>query len=445
MTREPHPLIVNIVRFGLPLVVAVYYVTAARGFSYTADSGYAAADWVRFLLGQREGIPGSGGYSPFWTVLLTIGGMLGLDPLLVAKIMSLLFACFGILGLYLLGVEILDDRVLAFSAALIAALDPLLLQAGPSGTAATALLALSVASLFFIRRGDFALGAVFAGLSTILAWPAAVLLICLGIEAALSADRRPAGKTLFAAALVFLAVLAPWVAFAGLKGLPVISDSSIPGGALATGWWTLIPAGACLIPVFMGILAVRRLRLLRLLVGGVPWGILAWVVWTAVVGAAWSGDFWIAGSPVLLLVAMQGLRAIVPALREEFANYAAAFGMTAFLLIVNQAIFLTAGRAGMEGAVEAERDVVAIVEWANVTLPAGITVASDLPGLTGYHLRSGRHVARSPGGDAGEYVISSARSVAGYRMIFRPPEPDPTGVTGGRFALYQRLESETQP
>ncbi len=446
MKQQP-PLILQIVRFGLPLVVAVYYITAARGFSYTADPGYAAADWATLLLGQRFGIPGTQMYSLFWTVLLALGGTLGLDLLLVAKIMSLLFACFGILGLYLLSVEILDDRILAFSVALIAALDPLLLQAGPSGTPATALLALSVASLFFARREDFALGAVFAGLSTMLAWPAVILMVSLGLEVVSLPNRRPRVKMLFASAAVFLAVVLPWVVFARLKGLPVISDSSIPGGALAIGWWTVIPAAICLIPAIAGILAVQRVRLLRLLVGDPSRGLLVWILWTAVAGAVWSRDFWLAGSLVLLPGAMQGLRVLVPGLREEFANYSAAIGATAVLLVVNQVIFLSAGSSTMSGSVDAEQDVVAIVQWVSAKLPANISIESEAPGLTEYHLRSGQQVTPRPARLPADYLITSDRSVTGYREIFRPLQPgvDPLGNTSGRLALFQRLEPEKSP
>ena len=107
-----------------------------------------------------------------------------------------------------------------------------------------------------------------------------------------------------AAALVFLAVVVPWVVFARVKGLPVVSDSSIPGGALATGWWTIVPAALCLIPAIAGILAVRRARLLRLVVGDPARGLFVWVIWTIVVAAVWSRDFWIAGSLVLMAAAL---------------------------------------------------------------------------------------------------------------------------------------------
>jgi len=444
MKNRQHPLITQIVRFGLPLVVAVYYATAARGFAYTADPGYASADWATLLLGQRYGVPGTQMFSLFWTVLLAMGGILGLDLLLVAKIMSLVFACFGILGLYLLGVEILDDRVLAFSVALIAALDPLLLQAGPSGTPATGLLALSIASLFFSQRGDFALAAVFAGLSTILAWPAAMLMFSLGIDAAALPGDRPRTKTLLAALLVFLAVVGPWVLFAGLKGLPMISGSSVPGSALAVGWWTPIPAAICLVPAIAGMLAVRRFRLLRLIVGDPPWGLLLWIVWTFIAGVFLARDFWLAGIPLLLLGAMQGLRALVPALREESANYSVAFGAVALLLVVNQVIFLSAGKPGMAGTLETEKDIVPIVQWVSARLSSAITIESEAPGLVEYHLRSGQRVVPRRTPDSAEYVISAEQSIPRYREIFRPSQPggDILGQAGGRFALFQRFESE---
>jgi hypothetical protein len=439
MKNEQHPLIVQVVRFGLPLVVAVYYATAARGFPYTADSGYAAADWSALLLAQRYGFPGTGMFSIFWTVLLALGGTLGLDLLLAGKIMSLLFACFGILGLYLLGVEILDDRILAFSVALIAALDPLLLQAGPSGTPATALMALGTASLFFARRRDYALAAVFAGLSTVLAWPAVVLMVSLGLEVGSFSDDRSRLKTFLGASAVFLAIVLPWMLFAWVKGLPLVSDIRVPGDALAIGWWTLVPAFLCVLLTVAGIVSVRRSRLLQLVLGAPARGVLAWILWTGVIGVLWARDFWLAGSSLLLLGAMQGMRAVVPALREEAANYSLAFGVTAFLLVVNQAIFLTAGKTAMNEALEAEESAIPTVQWIRTQLPAAISIESEVPGLTGYHLRSGQRVSPHVTLAWADYVLTSEKSVPGYREIFRPSQQ---GAGAARFALFQRRESE---
>jgi hypothetical protein len=444
MKNQQHPMIVQVVRFGLPLVVAVYYATAARGFPYTADCGYAAANWSALLLGQRTGLPGTGMFSLFWTVLLALGGTLGLDLLLVGKIMSLLFACFGVLGLYLLGVEILDDRILAFSAALIVALDPLLLQAGPCGTPATALMALSTASLFFTRRRDFALAAVFAGLGTVLAWPAAVLMVSLGLEVRSLSDGPSRSETFFGACAVFLAVVLPWMVFAWAKGLPLVSDIGVPGSALAIGWWTLVPALLCVLMTVAGIVVIHRSRLLQLVLGEPSWGVLAWILWVGVAGFLCGRDFWLAGSPLLLLGAMQGLRAMVPALREEVANYSVAFGATALLLVVNQAIFLTAGKESMNEALEAEQDAIPSVQWISARLPAAITIESEVPGLTECLLRSGQRVSPRPASVTAEYVLSSEKSIQGYREIFRSSQPvaDPLETGAGRFALFQRIALE---
>jgi hypothetical protein len=441
MTDRQHPLILQIVRFGLPLVVAVYYATAARGFAYTADPGYAAAGWASLLLGGRAGAPDAEMFSLFWTTLLALGGTLGLDVLLVAKIMSLVIACFGLLGLYLLGVEILDDRVLAFSVVMVAALDPLLLQAGPSGAPATALLALSVASLFFARRGDFALAAVFAGLATVCAWPAAMLMVSVSVDVVSLPGDRPRGKTLLAAFVVFAAIVSPWMFFAAQKGLPVISGSGVPGAELSVGWWTFIPAFLCLLPAIAGVLAVRRLRLLRLIVGDPARGLMIWTLWTALVALLLARDFWLAGPPLLVLGGMQGLRALVPALREEHAGYSAAFGAVALLLAVNQAIFLSVGQASMAGAIEDEREIVPIVQWVETRLPATIAIESDVPGLVAYHLRTGQRVTPRKG--IAEYVIAQERSLDGYREIFRSPwmGDDVLEGTAGRFALFQRTGS----
>jgi len=447
MRREQPPVITQIVRFGLPLVVAVFYATAARGFAYTADAGYAAAEWAQHFLGTIAAPPPIAQFSPFWSLLTALGGLMGLDVLLVTKVLSLVFGCFALLALYLLSVEILDDRILAFCVSLIVALDPWLLQAGPSGTAAAALVALSITALFFMCRGDFALASLFAGFATLVALPAAALLVSLLFE--ILAVRRGKGpmKVIAAAGLVYVAVLLPWFVFAVIKGFPLFPSFRLPGDSLAISWFGMLPIGISIALALSGAMAVRRSPLVRLLAGGQPTALWIWVVWIVCAGLLFGSDAWLAGLPVLALLAVHGLRAIVPALRDKTPNYGFAFLFVGGMLVLNQSTFFLWTKGSMAGAIEDQQEVTAIAQWIKMNVPDVATVESEQPGALGYFLRTGAQVVPLERTPRSQFVIVARAEVPGYKEVYRPSSmiDDSSGQEGGRFALFQRHLEEPKP
>jgi hypothetical protein len=444
MRREQHPVILQIVRFGLPIVVAVYYVTAARGFAYTADEAYSCADWSACLIGRIPAGPAVDQFSPFWSLLVALGGSFGLDPLLTAKIMSLVFGCFALLALYLLGVELLDDRILAFCAALVSALDPWLLQMGPSGTAATSLVALSLATLFFIKREDYALATLFAGLCTLIAAPSAMLFLCVLGEIWSSREGRKAGRIIMASGVLYFAVVLPWIVVAVIKGHPILPQLRVPGDSVAISWLNVVPLVACAAIAAFGAMTLRRSPLLRQMTGGQwlsPW---VWVAWTGVAGLLFARDFWLAGVPVLVLLAMQGVRIVLPALREENPNYSTAFLFTAALFVLNQTNFLMVSQDVMARTIDDQQDVAVVAQWIRAHLPAPVAIESAQPGSLGYQLKTVARVLPL-GSNPQAPIVHAARAVlTGYDELYRPSaaHEDSSGQRRERLALFQRHSEE---
>jgi hypothetical protein len=447
MRREQHPAITQIVRFGLPLVVAVFYATAARGFAYTADAGYSAAEWAQHLLGPIATPPAITLFSPLWTLLTALGGLMGLDVLLVAKVLSLVFGCFALLALYLLSVELLDDRILAFCVSLIVALDPWLLQAGPSGTAATALAALSIAALFFMRREDFALASLLVGFCTLIALPAAALFVSLLLE--ISAARRERGsiKVMAASGLVYLAVLLPWFMFALLKGLPFLPSVQVPGDSIAISWFGVLTIVMSASLAIAGLITVRRSPLVRLLAGDQVTGLWIWVVWIACAGLVFDRDVWLAGLPVLALLALHGLRAIVPALRDDAPNYSFAFLFVGIMLVLNQSTYFLLTKGAMARAMEDQQAVAVIAQWIKSNIPDVTTVESEEPGTLEYFLRTGTRVVPLEKAPRSQLILTARTEVPGYEEVYRPAPviDDSSRHEHGRVALFRRHLQESQP
>ena len=446
MRREQNPVILQIVRFGLPIVVAVFYATAARGFAYTADEAFSTADWSACLLGRISAEVAVNQFSPFWSVLVALGGMFGLDVLLTAKIMSLVFGCFALLALYLLGVEVLDDRILAFCAALMVALDPWLLQMGPSGSGATSLLTLSLATLFFIKREDYALATLFAGLCTLIATPSAVLFLCV-LGEIWKGKRRNAGKIIAASGVLYVAVLLPWFVVAVVRDLPLLPQLRVPGGSVAVSWLNMVPVVTFLTIAALGTTVLRRSPLLRFLSGGQPVWLWVWVAWTSVAGLLFARDFWLAGVPVLVVLAMQGVRIVIPALREEFPNYSTAFIFTAVLLVLNQTNFLMVSQDVMARAIDDQRDVAAVARWIGVHMPVAVAIETDQPGSLGYQLKTGVRVLPLGSNPRAPIVLAARTAMAGYDELFRPAgaHEDPSAPRRDGLALFQRQSQEGRP
>jgi hypothetical protein len=372
---------------------------------------------------------------------------MGLDVLLVTKVLSLVFGCFALLALYLLSVEILEDRILAFCVSLIVALDPWLLQAGPSGTAATALVALCITALFFMSRGDFALASLFAGFATLVALPAVAILVSLLLE--ILAVRRGKGsmKVIAAAGLVYVAVLLPWFVYAVLKGFPLFPSFQVPGDSLAISWFGILPVGILIALALSGAIAVRRSALVRLLAGEQPTALWIWVAWTVFSMLLFCSDVWLAGLPVLALLAVHGLRAMVPVLRDETANYGRALLFVGIMLVLNQSTFFLWTKGSMLGAIEGQQDVAAIAQWIKLNCPDVAIVESEQPGALGYFLRTGAQVVPLRRTPRSQFVLAARAKVPGYKEVYRPASmiDDSSRHEGGRFVLFQRYLQEPKP
>jgi hypothetical protein len=446
MRSKQHPVIVQIVRFGLPVVVALYYVTAVRGFAYTTDEAYATANWASYLLSQTPSAPAIGPFSPFWVLLPALGGLFGLNLLFTAKIMSLVFGCFALLALYLVGVEVLEDRILAFCASIICALDPWMLQVGPSGSGSTTLLALSLATLFFLRRGDYALATLFAGMSTLVAVPAVMLLLCILLDLGHEPEGRKRAKIALAALLLYVAVVVPWIGFAVSKGFPILPHVNAPGDSIATSWLMLIPIVVLVVLAGFGTRVVRHSPLLRLVAGRQPGSFWIWALWTGVAGFFFARDLWLAGIPLFIVLALHGVRILVPALRDELPAYGTAFLFTAAMLVLNQTNFLFISRDLIARSLTEEQEVTMVAAWMRANLPAATTVESERPGLLEYQMKERAHVLGPGSVHTAPYVLTSLPNVPGYLELHRAAYPDdPTRPGGGTFGLFRRQGEESRP
>jgi hypothetical protein len=441
---DNNPAVLQVVRYGLPLVILVFYVSASWNFSYTPDNTFLSLRIARDITsgGALEPVPGHPGAAsnPLWVLFIALGSFLKLDLLAVAKVFGLFFSCMAVLVSYLLATEILRDRFLAFCSALAVATSGLLLQVAPSGTALPLALSLTLLALFFMLRNDYLLSSLMLGIATLLYWQALGAFILLLCDAWLnSVTPRQRVRALVLSSLVFLCAVVPWVLFVGLRSVPpfpwLVGLGDFPGGSLLTGGAAALPA------LIAAIASVRMVRHQRL--DGIGRQshivIIIWACWFLASAAVWGWDFFLIALPVIVIYALsitQELR-LMP---RAAAAYARSLFLTGVLILVHQLAFAHAAKPVM---LRTERDTEELVElayWIKNGIPEEASISAVRPERLAYY--AGRPVSVWNSGDrpTTDYVVSDAEDLWGYDLVHRASRLDDDQLlTGaGRYAIWKK-------
>lgn len=440
MKQEQNPVILQVVRYGLPLVVAVFYCTAALSFPYTPDSSYLPLQLARSGEGMVLPFHAGEGQNPLWMLLLKTGGIFHLDTLLTAKVFSLVFSCISLLALYLVAVEVTRDRLLALCCTLVAALDPLLLQTGPSGGSLGLGLSLSLAALFFLLRGEDVPAALFAGLCSLVFWQASLLFVLILVDIGINGPAPGKSRWLVGAvAFVYGVVVAPWVLFALANGR---SPAPLPvpfGEFPAVTWLRALLLLLCAGLVVAGIIVGRKSGTTDKhpeRSGVILW---SWILWMGVCGMMWGQDFWFLGALPIIVGAFDGLRRIVTVRPAGEPAYALAFLLTGVFLLINQFTFVSSVRPAMARAANEAQDLEYVAFWAKAHIPPGADIQSEKTGLVGYITERWVIPLPDSAGPDAEYVVSTRRNLPGYIEVYRPQLTALDSLAGeARVALYQR-------
>jgi hypothetical protein len=438
--QEQNPVILQVVRYGLPLVVAVFYCTAALSFHYTPDSTYVPLQWVRSGEGVILPLHAGEGQNPLWMLLLKAGGVVRLDLLLTAKVFSLVFCCFSLLALYLVAVAVTRDRLLALCCALVAALDPLLLQAGPSGGGLGLGLSLSLTAMFFLLRGEDLPAALFAGLCSLVFWQAfllfALILVDIGIN-------RPApGKSRWligAVSIVYGVVVAPWVLVALAYGRSPAPELVPFAEFPAVTWLRVLLLLLCAGLVVAGFIFNRKSGKAEespVRSGAILW---SWVLWMAICGVVWGQDFWFLGALLIVVGAFDGLRRVVTVRSAIEPAYAFAFLLTGVFLFINQFTFISSVKPVMARVADEAQDLEYVAFWAKAHVPPAAKIQSEKTGLVGYITERSVDTLPDGAGPVAEFVVSTRSYLPGYVEVYRPQLSALDSLAdGARVAFFQR-------
>ncbi len=444
MKHDHSPAVVQVVRYGLPLVILIFYISASWSFSYTPDSTFLSLRMARDLAseGVLESVPVHpvGTPNPLWASFLALATIGSIDGLLAAKIFSLFFTSVTVLLGYLLASEILRDRFLAFCAALAIATSGLLLQVAPSGSALPLALTLVLASLFFMLRNDYLVSALMLGLGTILFWQAAGCFLLLLLDAWLNSttSRHRLRVTLFAS-LVYVGIMLPWLLFVALRAVPplpwLVRLDDFPVQSPSTVAAAAIPA----IVAVASAVGMTRRRHVDGLTRQSHFVVILWAIWFLICFGLWGWDFYLFALPVIIVYALTSVQQLAPTPRSTTV-YVQALFLTGVVILLHQLAFSHAVKPVMAQTEADSEELVELAYWIKNGVPDQASISATRPELLAYY--AGHPVGRWNPGDSPstEYVVSDAEDVWGYAVVQRASrlEEDELVPGAGRFAVWRK-------
>jgi hypothetical protein len=428
----------RIARYGLPLLVVIFYVQAVRFLEFTPDHGFIVPTYAAGLV-DGVGLEGplwssdGGTPSPLWVLLVSAGGALGIDLVLTAKIFGLFFGSLTVLATYLVVFQLLDDRIVSLCVALLVATGPWLMMTSVAGDGVTLALALSLGGLFFHLKGDLLVGVLMAALAGLVLWPALLLgAICVADDlrrADGAAERRRRGTT---AGLLLVSILALWGLLAWKLGagvLPLPTGTMQPLDPVTTVTLALF-AGIGLASIFLAASrrrgAIGRQSKLPLLV--------LWEVAAIVAGIATRSDAVLLAYPLLMVTGFLGVFLGFPPLGSDGRfRLGPVFAVTAVLLLANQAgLHFFTRPAMLEGGVEVAQ-LESAASWVRASALPGTSVTSDRPWTVSYLTGSAVTPYSESALPGPDIVVLSHGNVPGYVRSYRAPielGPDGPEVAG---------------
>ncbi len=206
-------------RYGIVVVVVIFYFTVAFHFEYTPDDTYIYLQYARNLASGdgfsfNGGTPSYGVTGPLWVLIVSAGTLGGLDPYVVAKILDLVFASLALLVLYVLATAVLRNRIFALATAAIFSFDAWFLRWSASGMETSAAVLLSLAAVLYVFRNEYLIASVVCGFLTLLRPEGAILFAVIQIDNFLNTtDPVPARRVFFRSVFLFSVIVLPWLAF----------------------------------------------------------------------------------------------------------------------------------------------------------------------------------------------------------------------------------------
>ncbi|HXG37849.1 MAG TPA: hypothetical protein VNL36_03660 [Bacteroidota bacterium] len=462
------------VKYGMAIVVLLFYIMAVMHFEYTPDDTYIYLQYAKNIANGdgfsfNAGIPSYGVTGPLWALLIAAGAAVHLDPYVVAKTFDLFFACIAILVLYLVAFLILRDKRYALLAAMLFAFDSWFLRWTGSGMESSFAVLLVLLCTFYVYRNEYALASLVCGVLSLVRPEGALLFVILQVDNFInSTNRRASLRSMLVSTGLFAAVILPWVVFSYLHFGTIVPNTVAAKSSVGMSWseYSFVAISIA------KILGSTQVLCILALVAGV------WVVWRK---DGWKGIrldlfafLWIffltAGyvvmkvqvvsrylllvSPFIVVYGVWGIQKIGEA--WKLADRTALRSIVVLVIMsigINQYLYHTTVVPHMNGFVEGMNNCLKpIAYWLREHTPENTVVLTPDVGLVGYI--SGRMMYDTAG------LVSPAvkRSFAGvtydegmkerrYERVIRPDFVLDRGIQPERLAskTFQPVMSDIFP
>ncbi|MEX0736023.1 MAG: hypothetical protein WD182_01180 [Bacteroidota bacterium] len=218
--EEQSPFLRFVLRYGIALIMIVFYGTTVLHFDYTPDDTYIYLQYARNLAAGdgfsfNDDTPGYGVTGPLWTVLIAAGTGAGLDPYVVAKTLDLLFASLAILVIYILAFVILQDKLFALMVAWMLSFDAWFLRWTTSGLEPSLAVLLSILVVWYAYRKEYGIASFVTGVLALVRPEGALMMLAVTGDILLNGERGSERTLrLVRSMLVFGVVVGVWLVIA---------------------------------------------------------------------------------------------------------------------------------------------------------------------------------------------------------------------------------------
>lgn len=436
MTSEHDVLLLRLARYGVPAVILVFYLTATQQFEYTPESVFVALSQVVDLP-----VADSGGFtSPLWTGLLMGARSAGIDPLLAAKVLSLLFAGMAIQTTFLIAMEIHRGLFPALSAVLMFAVQSWLVQVAVSGHPFVFGLVLVLGALFFLQRNEYPLSAILIGLSMLVFWQAVFLVPILAGDAVVNSAEKGTGigRAIRAAATAF-GVPALWVAIASATGKAIIPVMPAFPELQAPKPWTSLLVGLMTLGAVTGmiIILLRGEKGRRIFLALTP--PIATILFMGMASFSANPELWRVGLPLIFTMGLFGVRLLVEQSGRVLLLFPVLVLLVGLTLVQNQMEMYSSTRYQIARTAAENRELAGIAVWIRAHAAPDDQISSERPAVLSYYLGRPVRPLEEQGTDASDLVVAVRPPAPGTIPLYRLPSvPDAPDVPGVGYAVWRK-------
>ncbi len=435
-----------IASIGLPLFVVIFYVTASLHFTYTPDDTYIYLQYVKnFIHGNgmsfNAGEPTYGFTSPLWLLLVSLGGKMGVDLYVAAKVMDLFLAAISIALFFILAYEMLRDVLPALLATIAFSFNAWFLRWAGSGMETSLGVMLVLLVFWYCLRNEYMMATVFTTLLTLVRPESFILLALIVVDIYINSNsKRRALKMGAAMVLLYTVFLLPWWIYAYVTFGSFIPNTALAksglnfqiGDIVATFWDTVQTFGltdglSIVLIAICGVIVFRRSKneteqeemihffLLRQSILVLVW-VVGIIAFYCITGVNVVSRYLLILTPVTLILAYLLLQFALRKLQLLRFVYPALALLTILVVLQNQIVYRKVVLPGIEKFETGMQEcLLPIGDWFRVNTPDGTQIVAADIGAIGY--RSDKKIFDTAGLASSEVISLLHNGMTPYSII----------------------------